>query len=164
MEQNTEKPRKKTCCPLQESWNCDGSSPFSMTTRITTETTLVWLRNKNINVLEWPSQIPDLNPIENLWHDLKIAVHQRSPLTLIELEQFCAEELANIAQSSNAKFLETYPNTHSCNCCQRCFHQVLTQWVGWILVKPRYSSFLFSINFLKFVEFVFHLEVVDYDV
>ena len=40
---------------------------------------------------EWPSQSPDLNPIENLCHDFKIAVHQRSPRNLTELEQFCTE-------------------------------------------------------------------------
>ena len=53
--------------------------------------TLEWLRNKKMNVLEWPKQSTDLNPIENLQHDLKIAVHQRSPYNLTELEQFCAE-------------------------------------------------------------------------
>ncbi|KAL0147737.1 hypothetical protein M9458_056976, partial [Cirrhinus mrigala] len=41
-----------------------------------------WLHNNSVTVLEWPSRSPDLNPIEHLWRDLKMAVHQRLPSNL----------------------------------------------------------------------------------
>ena len=67
------------------------------------EATLEWLNKKKINVLEWPNQSPDLNPIEHLWRELKIAVHRRSPSNLAEQEQFSREEWANISPSHIAK-------------------------------------------------------------
>ena len=48
--------------------------------------------DKSLHVLEWPSQSPDLNLIEHLWRDLKIAEWQRSPSNLTELERICREE------------------------------------------------------------------------
>ncbi|MCJ8736209.1 hypothetical protein PDJAM_G00256240 [Pangasius djambal] len=75
----------------------------------TARATMEWFRSKYIHVLEWPSQSPDLNPIENLWRDMKIAVHRRSPSNLTELELFCKEEWAKLSLSRCAKLVETYP-------------------------------------------------------
>ena len=77
----------------------------------TATATREWPRNEKKNVLEWSNQRSDLNPIENLWHDLKIVVHQRSPHNLTELEQFRSKEWENITQSRCAKLVETFPNT-----------------------------------------------------
>jgi hypothetical protein len=60
--------------------------------KYTAKATLGWFKGKHLNVLEWPRQSPDLNPIENRWYDLKIAVHQQNPSNLKELGQFCIEE------------------------------------------------------------------------
>ncbi|KAL0162929.1 hypothetical protein M9458_042325, partial [Cirrhinus mrigala] len=58
--------------------------------------TMEWFKTKHIHV-------PDLNPIENLWQDLKTAVHKRCPSNVTELELFCKEEWARISVSRCAK-------------------------------------------------------------
>ena len=84
-------------------------SSRTMTLSILLKQHLSGLRGKHLIVLEWPSQSSDPNPIENLWYDLEIAVQQRNPSNLKEMEQFFIEEWANILVARCAKLTETYP-------------------------------------------------------
>ncbi|KAG2468546.1 TC1A transposase, partial [Polypterus senegalus] len=67
-----------------------------------------WLQDNSVNVLEWPGQTPDLNPIEHLWRDLKMAVHRCFPSNLMELERCCKEEWAKLAKDRCAKLVASY--------------------------------------------------------
>jgi hypothetical protein len=75
----------------------------------TAKTTQEWFRDKSLNVLGWPSQSPDLNPIEYLWRDLKIAVQHRYPSNLLELRRICREEWEKLPKYRCAKLVASYP-------------------------------------------------------
>ncbi|KAI4898573.1 hypothetical protein NFI96_009988 [Prochilodus magdalenae] len=74
----------------------------------TARATKEWLRKKHFKVLEWPSQSPDLNPIENLWRELKVRVARRQPQNITALEEICMEEWANIPATVCANLVKTY--------------------------------------------------------
>lgn len=38
-----------------------------------------WLADQPFRVMEWPPYSPDLNPIENLWREMKSILHERNP-------------------------------------------------------------------------------------
>ncbi|KAK3552485.1 hypothetical protein QTP86_012155 [Hemibagrus guttatus] len=74
----------------------------------TSKSTSEWLKKNKMKTLEWPSQSPDLNPIEMLWHDLKKVVHARKPSNVAELQQFCKDEWAKIPPQCCNRLIASY--------------------------------------------------------
>ncbi|KAK3533287.1 hypothetical protein QTP70_014310 [Hemibagrus guttatus] len=74
----------------------------------TSKSTSEWLKKNKMNTLEWPSQSPDLNPIEMLWHDLKKVVRARKPSNVAELQQFCKDECAKIPPQRCNRLIASY--------------------------------------------------------
>ncbi|CAJ0968613.1 unnamed protein product [Ranitomeya imitator] len=74
----------------------------------TAKATKEWLKKKHIKIMEWPSQSPDLNPIENLWRELKLRVAKRQPQNFNDLEMICKEELTKIPPDTCANLIISY--------------------------------------------------------
>ena len=50
--------------------------------------------------MDWPSNSPDLNPIENLWLIIKNKVEKRMPKDVEQLKEFLAEEWEAIPEET----------------------------------------------------------------
>lgn len=91
---------------LGRSWTFQQDRDPKHTSKIVSQ----WFREAKIDVLEWPSMSPDLNPIEHLWSYLKKKVRERHPKNLDELARICEEEWNQIPPSVCAKLVDTYNN------------------------------------------------------
>ena len=73
---------------------------------------LNFLKEKKVQLLDWPAQSPDLNPIENLWKILRQRVMAKNPTNTEELWLKLQEEWSKIDTNLCKKLIESC--SHQC--------------------------------------------------
>jgi transposase len=70
-----------------------------------------WFKDEGIQVLSWPAQSPDLNPIEHLWRHLKLklARYERKAKGVHELWERCDKEWNSITPEECKKYINSMP-------------------------------------------------------
>ena len=58
-----------------------------------------FIRDNMPEIIDWPSNSPDLNPIENLWSIVKSNVEKKMPKNISDLRQHIVKEWNDILQS-----------------------------------------------------------------
>lgn len=75
----------------------------------TARATTQFFAEEKVDVLDWPSNSPDLNPIENIWGILKRNVDKRRPQTLNDLISIAKEEWKKISLSTVKACIDSMP-------------------------------------------------------
>ena len=70
-----------------------------------------WFKNNGVELLDWPAQSPDLNPIEHLWYHLKrrLGTYQEPLKSIMELWERVEEEWEKIPKQVCLDFINSMP-------------------------------------------------------
>ncbi len=120
---------RPSICDLKRTWVMQQDNDPKLTSKFTSE----WLKKNKIKDLEWPSQSPDLNPIEMLWHDLKQSIHALKPSNVAEIKN-------NSAKRSGPKFLHSDVRD-SLPVIANAWLQLLLQRVAQLVIRFRGNYF-----------------------
>ena len=71
------------------------------------KSTKKWLTERNIEILPWPANSPDLKPIENVWNDIKKAIRNDRvfPSTKAELKSVITRVWDNLSENTIDKLI-----------------------------------------------------------
>ena len=62
--------------------------------------TILYLNSQRVQVLEWPPNSPDLNPIENAWAIIQQAVNKRKIASFEHFQEVLLKEWSNMKQDT----------------------------------------------------------------
>jgi hypothetical protein len=69
-----------------------------------------WFHNNGVSLIKLPPHSPDLNPIENLWADLKRRVELRNARSIQELKEIINSEWTNTSQLFCSSLVDSMPD------------------------------------------------------
>lgn len=71
-----------------------------------------YLKNANIVLLDWPSQSPDMNPIEHLWRQLKMKIDDlpQKASSLDTLAEIAKREWENLNVERLQTLIDSMPD------------------------------------------------------
>jgi hypothetical protein len=70
-----------------------------------------WIKDHQVEVLDWPAQSPDLNPIEHLWWELKrrLGSNPEAPTSMGELWERVEKEWEDIPKEKCLELIKSMP-------------------------------------------------------
>jgi len=71
-----------------------------------------FIASSNVELLPWPAQSPDINPIENLWSYIEVKIRQRDsqPSSVTQLEQWVKEEWDAVPVNYYRNLIKSMPH------------------------------------------------------
>ena len=69
-----------------------------------------WLKEKEVELLKWPSFSPDLNPIEHMWDEVERRMKKEKPKNETELKQSLLRVWHGIGTDITKKLVDSVPN------------------------------------------------------
>jgi transposase len=77
----------------------------------TSKIATTFLEDNKVRILDWPAQSPDLNPIENLWHEVKMSVCRKpKPSNLNDLKILVKQAWCDIPPETCRRLVDSMPD------------------------------------------------------